>query len=1040
MAYIPIAGAGAPATPTATKGYIPIAGIGPAPTSSPASSSSSAPASKPVQITDVFTKKPVLFGKDFRSSGIQMDKIGKGGVNYPAFPSGYSASFRVDPFSGVPLLQRETPNRRSATPLSERVATTFDPTIPQKLTRDMLTNKRMPLEASQAVREKMGAAYDEQLDHIISLQLAGSNKDINLEPVKLDERGMQPLVGIENQLGRMVINGEISLLEAQRTLALQKGVILQDMVDLPSVYEGRRDEVPAAVSAFPATMQVLAELQMDPLSLKANPSKFMEAYLSGMAESATAAADELAELVFSDPKKPGSWGRLLSFFAKTGGAALSPVTSLFTAAEEIPVAGTVAKLIAVPFAVAGDLGHDAADIVGQTLLRKLPEEDRHLLVEGIGEVFALAGQIYLGGKAAEVSGALKSRVEYKNLLDRSSLQSGSKIVRKYGLDDPVKLVELEKKYGAKDTKTIVEKAKEIAAQAMEYEKQSGQVQKGYIPVKDAVRPSVRQPHATIEEMLIAAPEAKVHIDKIATDVAKEVGGRPIIPASLKLTERITEKAKVEYGGDHARVTDVARNTVLTKNQQAYQTAVEKLTGHPDTVRVTTHTPKAHPMGYSGTRVVVKAPNGHLAEIQVNTPEMIYAKETAAVAKNMLGEKLYEKVKARLGDKIEGGKGHQIYEEYRKLDPEKDLAKRMALEAESKQYYDSVRTAYKENAPKKALPADTAVPKPSGMPDHSAESFIKAKGLEADSIMIKDNARSIVENTSGRDAYLTEVPLSAFGKPKFETLNQKKYKPGRKITDPIEATLENGKLKITEGANRFTQALANGDKTIPVAIEVIVDGKALKGPELKAAIDAALGEKKVAPAKRTPEDQAKRLESRVYARMKAEHPDLLKDDATFKAKNIKQEIKKAVELVARDRQKAYRIAVGAEKSPNVLSNAVNIAMREKALADGNVTLYNQLVKLGSFEQTRRGQELVSEKAAIGDNSTSRYVKQLLSDRLDRLGKKYLDDVRLKLRGNTRGQKAMDLIDREVKRAQRKIAATKEIDLADAQRLIDSLICK
>jgi hypothetical protein len=106
--------------------------------------------------------------------------------------------------------------------------------------------------------------------------------------------------------------------------------------------------------------------------------------------------------------------------------------------------------------------------------------------------------------------------------------------------------------------------------------------------------------------------------------------------------------------------------------------------------------------------------------------------------------------------------------------------------------------------------------PSGF--NSAEEFIKAKGLDPDSVSIIDNDNFIVESAAFNKALLTELPIESFGKPKFETLNQDKYEAGQKIIDPIEVTLVDGKLQITDGANRFTQAVANGDKTIPVVLE------------------------------------------------------------------------------------------------------------------------------------------------------------------------------------------------------------------------------
>lgn len=107
----------------------------------------------------------------------------------------------------------------------------------------------------------------------------------------------------------------------------------------------------------------------------------------------------------------------------------------------------------------------------------------------------------------------------------------------------------------------------------------------------------------------------------------------------------------------------------------------------------------------------------------------------------------------------------------------------------------------------------------------ADEFIQKNGLDPNSVLIKDSKNFIVENTAGNDAVLTEIKLSDFGNPKFETAAE--YKAGRKITDPIEVSIVDGKYHITDGANRFTQAVANGDKKIPVIMEIEDASKALK---------------------------------------------------------------------------------------------------------------------------------------------------------------------------------------------------------------------
>lgn len=182
---------------------------------------------------------------------------------------------------------------------------------------------------------------------------------------------------------------------------------------------------------------------------------------------------------------------------------------------------------------------------------------------------------------------------------------------------------------------------------------------------------------------------------------------------------------------------------------------------------------------------------------------------------------------------------------------------------------------------------------------------------------------------------------------------------------------------------------------------------------------------------------KTFESRVYKRMKEEHSQL-QDTLDYNPINLKTDAKKAVKLIEKDKEKAYRVAMGIEKSSDVTSTAVNIALSEKALQDGNNVLFSKLIKNRSLEQTRRGQEIVSERGSISDNSTSRYVKELISARLDKLGKKYLSEVENMAKKTTNKEKSIKILDREVAKAQKKIQ-NKQLDINEAQKLIDKLAC-
>lgn len=93
-------------------------------------------------------------------------------------------------------------------------------------------------------------------------------------------------------------------------------------------------------------------------------------------------------------------------------------------------------------------------------------------------------------------------------------------------------------------------------------------------------------------------------------------------------------------------------------------------------------------GYSGNIINLCMPNNIVAEIQVNTAKMIYAKETEVNAKRILGEELWNKI--RMETKMQGGLGHKYYEEIRLLNKVTDLPRIERLKRLSEEYYSHFR--------------------------------------------------------------------------------------------------------------------------------------------------------------------------------------------------------------------------------------------------------------------------------------------------------------------------------------------------------------
>lgn len=182
-----------------------------------------------------------------------------------------------------------------------------------------------------------------------------------------------------------------------------------------------------------------------------------------------------------------------------------------------------------------------------------------------------------------------------------------------------------------------------------------------------------------------------------------------------------------------------------------------------------------------------------------------------------------------------------------------------------------------------------------------------------------------------------------------------------------------------------------------------------------------------------------LKSRVYERLKKEYPEILTEDVTYEKSTRKAGIDKALELVERDPKEAFKVAIEATNVPEVDAVYTNGIMAEKARKDGNNDLYRRLVKQRTLAQTRRGQAVEAEKAFVTDNDVSKYVKELISTRLDNLGKNYLDTVKGDLVKKSNKTKGIEAIDKQVSKAQAKMS-DKMLDIREAQSLIDRLTCK
>lgn len=153
-----------------------------------------------------------------------------------------------------------------------------------------------------------------------------------------------------------------------------------------------------AAGVFPQTEKSLIKLKEDPLNLKAKPLHvFKDAWNSYKEGIKTAAGDvtDYAKILFSkDASVAEKIAADLHATAGVAGAVFAPITALFTAAEDIPLIGTAARLITFPFIAIGEAAPEMTDKAIDAL--PIPKETKEALKPAMGEIASLVVDIGLG--------------------------------------------------------------------------------------------------------------------------------------------------------------------------------------------------------------------------------------------------------------------------------------------------------------------------------------------------------------------------------------------------------------------------------------------------------------------------------------------------------------------------------------------------------------------------------------------------------------------------------------------------------------------
>jgi hypothetical protein len=144
---------------------------------------------------------------------------------------------------------------------------------------------------------------------------------------------------------------------------------------------------------------------------------------------------------------------------------------------------------------------------------------------------------------------------------------------------------------------------------------------------------LHQKASDLDTLYKDAEVAQTELSDATRAIAKQVGGEPLIPSSLKGRERTQEKIQSDYDGDASRITDLARSSVICENPQQVYKALGELESQFKVVRVKDRFEK--PVnGYRDMLVNLEMSNGHIVEVQLHVRSVMEVKNGA-------GHKLYE---------------------------------------------------------------------------------------------------------------------------------------------------------------------------------------------------------------------------------------------------------------------------------------------------------------------------------------------------------------------------------------------------------------
>ena len=168
--------------------------------------------------------------------------------------------------------------------------------------------------------------------------------------------------------------------------------------------------------------------------------------------------------------------------------------------------------------------------------------------------------------------------------------------------------------------------------------------------------------------------------------------------------------------------------------------------------------------------------------------------------------------------------------------------------------------------------------------------------------------------------------------------------------------------------------------------------------------------------------------------------------TYDKISLEEDAEKAATLLKKSPERAMRIARGFEDpkpGDPTLFDVMN-AVAIKAFDEGNAALGTEMINKVSLTATRYGQNIATLRGNFNSNSPQSFIKQIIDNRLEALGKTRLTEVDKmigrKKTAKTRATAKVDIEVEKLKKRVQKEMKLKQDKIALAQSIIDSLKCK